>query len=136
MMPIPPAESWDVHVKIKERTCFDMGNFLLQIGVAVVLGVIGLISMYVGIKDLHNVNRREKRSVWQENSYLLIGISAILLALLLFIDAVRSSIVQSNNSAIGIILITLEVLFVLCTAVSCFFMIRSLRLIRRKNTRV
>lgn len=112
-----------------------MGNFPLQLGVVVVLGVIGLISTYVGIKDLHHVNRRENRGGWQENRYTLIGISAILLALLLVTDAVRSSLVQSRNSAIEITLFTLEVLFVLCTAVSCFFMLRSLRLIRRKNTR-
>jgi uncharacterized membrane protein len=108
-----------------------MGNLLLLLIVPVVLIVIGCIAIYVGITNSRTVFR-DSRPIWYRNAYILMGITAFLISVLILVDDVRNNTSQIPHST-TIIFLIIEAILLLSAVISCFFMLRYLLGIRRKR---
>ncbi len=112
-----------------------MSNILLQIFVPGVLVVLGIVSLYNGIRDIRILTTKGSSKIWYKHPNILIGVTAFFIAFMLLLDDARNFIASQHNIPLSILVTVAEGLFLLFAIISCIFTFRYLLFVRRTETR-
>jgi uncharacterized membrane protein len=92
---------------------------------------LGFIALYVGVANIRTP-LGENRSIWYNNPYIFMSITAFLIALVILADDIRISI-SHIHTITTIFLLIVEGVLLVCAGISCVFMLRYLFFKRQNN---